>query len=240
MHDLSSLILVLDQESPCPYLPDKIARMPLELPQAELRPHEVDHLLERGYRRSGRFYYHVNCPKCQACQPLRLDVQQFIETKSMRRVLRAGNAQLSMQIHPPILDPARVRLFNRHREERGLAHDESEATDFEYESFLVESCLEVWELSFWLDNRLLAISVTDVGAKSLSAVYCFFDPEYSWMSLGTYAILRQIELARSTNRRWLYLGMYVAANKHLCYKARFQPHQRFVNSEWLDFGSPSN
>ena len=239
MHNLSSLILILDQESPCPYLPDRIARMPLEMPRERLRASEVDHMLERGYRRSGRFYYHVNCPSCRACQPLRLDVNCVTETTSMRRVQRRGDRAFTLQINPPIVDSARLSLFNRHRNERSLAHGEGDATDFEYESFLVDSCIEVWELSLWLGNQLVAVSVTDVGADSLSAVYCFFDPAHSSLSPGTYAILRQIQLARATNRRWLYLGMYVADNRHLRYKARFYPHQRFVQGNWLDFAAPA-
>lgn len=235
MHDLTSLIVVIDQENSCPYIEGQIARMPLEMSSVPLKSTEVDHLLARGYRRSGIFYYHTQCPACQACEPLRLDVNRFIETKSMKRVRRRGDQELEIRIGSPLSDNRRVQLFNRHRCERGLARSSELASEGDYVSFLVESAIDVWELSFWHGDQLVAVSITDVGFQALSAVYCFFDPDYEHLSLGTYAILTQISLAKQTGRRWLYLGMYVASNPHLNYKARYVPHQRFQNQCWVDY-----
>lgn len=235
MHDLKSFVIVVDQESPCPYIDGNIARMPLEVSNVPLGPSDVDHLLSRGYRRSGWFYYHTTCPKCQACEPLRLDVTQFEETKSLKRVRRRGDELLQVRIGEPRSDSLRLELFNRHRAERCLSKCAELATEEDYDSFLVESAIEVWELSFWLGQHLVAVSITDVARESLSAVYCYFDPDYGYLSPGTYAILTQIAIAKQTSRRWLYLGMYVASNAHLKYKARFRPHQRFQQQRWVDY-----
>ena len=43
-------------------------------------------------------------------------------------------------------------------------------------------------------------AVTDNLATSLSALYTFFKPEEQHRSLGSFAILQQIELARSLNK----------------------------------------
>ena len=116
-----------------------------------------------------------------------------------------------------------------------MAHGDVLADEHDYRSFLINSYCQVIELSFWYGETLIAISIADVGSSSLSAVYCFFAPEFSWMSPGTYAILKQIELAQTSRRRWIYLGMYVAANRHLKYKANYGPHQRLIGGQWLDF-----
>ena len=81
-------------------------------------------------------------------------------------------------------------------------------------------------------DRLISISVIDVGQQSLSAVYTHFDPDFSRFSPGTYAILKQIQHARETGRAFVYLGMYVAQNQHLNYKARFVPQERFIRGNW--------
>ncbi|GIS88784.1 MAG: hypothetical protein CM1200mP18_14940 [Gammaproteobacteria bacterium] len=46
----------------------------------------------------------------------------------------------------------------------------------------------------------------DHVANGLSAVYTFYDPDESHRSPGIFTILKQIELARSIDYDWLYLG----------------------------------
>ncbi len=228
----SRLIVIHDQLQDCPYLPKAIARMPLRLPIGELDGAALDSLLALGYRRTGDFLYRTQCPMCQACEPTRLVVQQFDWSRSFRRVLRRGDADLAMSIGPPQCDAERIELFNRHRHVRGLACDDEPVDERSYRAFLVESCCESIELTFIYQGQLVAVAVVDVGQDSLSAVYTHFDPQLHRYSLGTYAVLKQIEYAAATGRTYVYLGMYVAANSHLNYKSRFQPQQRLVQGKW--------
>lgn len=43
---------------------------------------------------------------------------------------------------------------------------------------------------YWLDDKLIAVGVIDILPGSVSSVYFFYDPEYSFLSLGTYGSLR--------------------------------------------------
>jgi leucyl-tRNA---protein transferase len=153
----------------------------------------------------------------------------------MRRARKLGDQHLRIEVGTPKFDDQRLNLFNAHRMERNLSRGEAPADASDYTSFLVNALCEVWELSFWYGEDLVAISITDVAATSLSAVYCFFDPKYSWLSPGTYAILSQITLTQSIDYKWLYLGMYVRDNQHLCYKSRYGPHERFIDGQWRAF-----
>lgn len=209
--------------------------MPLSLPSREVSPDDFDQLLEQGYRRSGWFFYQTHCPKCSACEPLRLQASKFKPNRSQRRALKKGDACLTMHVGPGSIDQQRLRLFNAHRQQRDLDRGSPPTSASDYESFLLNSHGQVLELSFWLDDELMAISITDVGSQSFSAVYSFFDPAMSSFSPGTYAILKQIELAQRLGRKWLYLGMYVAANSHLNYKSLYLPHQRLIAGSWVDF-----
>ena len=90
-------------------------------------------------------------------------------------------------------------------------------------------------MSFLKDGNLLGVAIMDLGEDSINAVYTHFDQVAHRYSIGTLAILKQIELARVTARRFVYLGLYVADNSHLNYKARFRPQQRLVEGEWRSF-----
>lgn len=221
-----------NEEHACSYLEDQIARMPLCYPSRILTAEELDQVLSEGKRRSGYFFYHTECRNCHACEPTRLHVPTFQLNATRRRVERKGIAVLSEQFDYPKLDQQRLELFNLHRKERGLGRDGEEYQAEDMEGFLVNTSCPSIEISFWLEQRLAAVSIVDCGQDSLSAVYTYFDPSLSHLSLGTYAIIRQLRWAQRTQRTWLYLGMYVEQNRHLNYKGTFLPQQRFQFASW--------
>lgn len=231
----SRLIVIHDQPQACPYLDDVLARMPLRLPIGKLDSQALDRLLELGYRRTGDFVYRTQCPGCQACEPTRVIVDQFVWSKSLKRVLQRGNQELTCSYGAAASDEERIELFNRHRRLRLLDRGDDAVDEASYRAFMVDSCCDTTELSIRHDGRLIAVAVIDVSKHSLSAVYTHFDPDYSRFSLGTYAILKQITMAEQTQRRHVYLGMYVAENSHLNYKSRFLVQERLVQGKWVRF-----
>ena len=227
--------MLLTNEHPCAYLDDRTANLPLVLSKSIVSASATDDALSAGMRRAGIFLYYTSCHNCQACEPVRLKTKEFRWTRSWKRVLARGDRLLAVTMGPTTLDDEHLRLFNRHRSERQLGDDGSPYGNDDYKSFLVESCFEnSMELRFFLDGQLVAVSVIDCGDNSVSAVYTYFDPDYSRLSIGTYSILKQIEFCTSTNREFLYLGMYVEENQHLNYKARYLPQQRWIQGNWID------
>lgn len=227
--------LLLANEHACAYLDNRTANLPLVVCKQIITPQGTDDALEAGLRRAGVFLYYTDCKDCRACEPIRIQVDTFQWTRSWKRILTRGNRLLTTELAPTQLSQENLDLFNRHRSERNLGEKGSEYGYEDYESFLVESCFEqTQELRFHLDGQLVGVSVIDCGDKSISAVYTYFDPDFSKLSIGTYSILKQIELCSSTNRTFLYLGMYVKENRHLNYKAKFLPQQRWVQGSWFD------
>ncbi len=227
------LVVVQDQLQPCPYLDNTTARMPLRLPVGTVTPDVTDQLLALGYRRSGDFVYRAECPACSECKPTRIDIDEFEMTSSMRRVFARGERELTCHWGPPQVDGKRIWLFNQHRRIRNLGSAGELVSTESYRSFLADTCCDTRELAISIGGNLIAIAIVDIGAKSTSAVYTHFDPEASRFSLGTYAILKQIDWAKQNGKRYVYLGMYVADNSHLNYKARFLPQQRLSEEEWI-------
>jgi arginyl-tRNA--protein-N-Asp/Glu arginylyltransferase len=229
-------IVVFDTAHPCSYLPGRTARLPYRHPVEMLAPEQFDQRLAEGDRRSGVFLYRTQCPACRACQPIRLNIAKFRPDATQRRMQRRGDAQLAVKIGPPIVDDQRVRLFNLHRDVRMLAAGDGPLDEQSYAEFLTDSCCETIELSYWHGNELVGVAIADAGRESLSAVYCFYDPAFRLLSLGTYSVLREVALCRATSRRYLYLGFFIGESPHMSYKARFRPHQRLVEGKWIDFG----
>ncbi len=228
-------VTVYDELEPCPYLEGETARLPLQVPCQRVDAEETDLRLAQGQRRTGEFVYLTSCPGCNACEPIRLDVTQFNFSQTHRRTLRRNARILTPYIGPVQVDAARVALFNKHRNDRGLGRNESKIDLDEYAWAFQRSCFDTFEISYSIRNQLVSVAICDQGKNSLSAVYTFFEPQWSKLSLGTFSLLKQIEYCQQTRRQFLYLGFYISQSKHMAYKANFRPHQRLLNGRWQHF-----
>src|SRR5262245_20256764 len=181
-------IVVFDSPHPCSYLRGRTARLPYRHPVQVLTPEQFDQRLAEGDRRSGVFLYRTECPACRACQPIRLDVEKFRPDATQRRMERRGEEHLAVRIGPPRIDHQRVRLFNLHRDGRGLTSGDAPLDEQSSAEFLTDTCCETIELSYWHADELVGVAIADAGRDSLSAVYCFYDPSFRLLSLGTYSV----------------------------------------------------
>jgi arginyl-tRNA--protein-N-Asp/Glu arginylyltransferase len=134
-------------------------------------------------------------------------------------------------VGPPVLDDARVALYNKHKQLRSLGDGEIDLAG--YRQFLVMTCCESFEIRYTLDGVLVGIALVDRSTDALSAVYCFYDPSLPELSLGTYSILKQIELCKTWGLRYLYLGLYIGDCERMRYKSRFLPHERLLDGRWV-------
>jgi len=225
-------VVVYDHCEPCPYLPEETARLPLRLPQAVLTPLEFDVRLNQGDRRTGEYLYRTNCPKCQACQPIRVLVDEFQPRSTMRRVKRKGDQQIRTEFREPTVDSQRVALFNKHRKQRGLDHEGQPVDAFGYEMFLTQSCCDTFEMDYFVGDELMGVAICDRGATSISAVYFYFDPAYGSLSPGVYSVLKQIETCQMWSAKHLYLGLYIAQSPHMSYKIKYRPHEILIDGTW--------
>jgi leucyl-tRNA---protein transferase len=228
-------LVVYDEPGECSYLPDETWRLPLRLPVRTLSRDEFGQRLREGDRRQGRLLYRTACASCNACEPIRLDVEQFRPTKSQRRAYRRAEQRIEVTIGPIGVSQERVELYNLHKHGRGLAAGEHQAGLDSYRSFLGESCCESFEMRYRIDGELMGIAIVDRAEDALSAVYYYWDPKWSALSPGVYSIVKQAELCQRLGLRFLYLGLYIADCEPMSYKARFRPHQRLIEGAWHAF-----
>ncbi len=225
--------LVHDAIEDCPYLDNQVARMPLRWQMRSLSGEELDAALASGDRRVGRMLYRTQCPSCSACEPLRVLVSEFQPSRSQRRVW-SKNQDIKVTVGPAVYSEERLQLYNRHKIERGLSKDGKEMTPQGYEGWFLRSCVQTVEMCFELEGRLVGVSIVDVGARDTSSVYHFFDPDISDRSMGTFSALVELAWSRTRGGRYHYLGLYVGSCDRLNYKARFAPHERAIDGNWVN------
>ncbi len=229
-----------DSLEPCPYRDGQTARMPLRMPTEEIRPEQFDQLLAEGDRRNGIMLYRTRCPSCNACQPIRVPVNDFVPSPSQRRVLRRNEGAIRVEVGTPEVSARRLEIYNRHKLERGLSRTDQPMDATDYRMWLVNSCVDTREVRYFVDDRLVAISILDFGRDAVSSVYHYFDPDESWRSLGVYSAVTEIQMTRELGYHWYYLGFYVEDCNHLSYKAGYFPHQRRVNGHWRLYRSATD
>jgi arginine-tRNA-protein transferase len=81
---------------------------------------------------------------------------------------------------------------------------------------------------YYIDERLIAVSVIDILPNCLSAVYFMYDPEFSFLSLGNYSALREIAFtcrlsAYSPKLVNYYMGYYIPNCTKMKYKGNYKP-----------------
>lgn len=227
----TTLGFYLTPEHECPYLPDRVARTAFADPTAAPDLHAQTRLAEAGFRRSGGILYRPKCPSCQACVPLRLEVDAFRANRTQRKNLKHNGDLVGTRV-PLTPTPEQLALFERyqhvrHPEGAMFAEDAGRYLAFFSSGF---STTHAYELRH--GDRLLAVMVVDQLLDALSAVYTYFEPELATRSLGTYAVLWQIAEARRQRLKWLYLGYLIEETRKMAYKAAFRPQQRLLEGAW--------
>ncbi|NHI00318.1 MULTISPECIES: arginyltransferase [Oceanimonas] len=220
----------LTPKHPCSYLPGRLEQLLVLLDRELLCPEGYEQLLSAGFRRSGSDIYRPRCQACQACESLRIPVSDFMPGRSQKRILRKNrdlDIRLSQQDKPEYFELYQRYISCRHQD--GSMYP---ASHQQYDGFLLCQWLPPAFLEIHAGERLIAVAVIDILSHSLSAMYTFYDPKEERRSLGSFAILCQIQLAQKLNKQWLYLGYQVDGCRKMNYKQRFRPHERLVGGHW--------
>lgn len=217
--------------APCPYLPDKNeAKTAVDLSGENARIW-ANVLSRAGFRRSHGVCYTPSCPDCRACVSVRVRVADFYPNKKMRKTLRQ-NETLKCRFLPNIALDSHYALFRRYLDTR---HQNSEMRDMFFEEYraMIEDtpvAAELMELSD--ENGVVGVMLIDETDDGLSAVYSFFDPDFSRNSPGTLMILRLIESAKDRNKPYVYLGYMIRGLSNMAYKEKFAPLEYCNRGKW--------
>ncbi len=226
-------------EHACGYWPERSARDLVLDPADPALPGLYAPALAMGFRRSGAHVYRPNCSSCKDCTPVRIAVDAFHPNRAQRRTL-TRNADLRTSVRTAQRDEASFELYRRYVGARHAGGGMDDPSPADFDAFL--RC--DWSPTCFLElhapvagggERLVAVAVTDVLGDSLSAVYTFYDPDLPARSLGTHAILAQVEYARRLGLAHVYLGFWLEGHPKMDYKRRFRPLEFLEGEHWRPF-----
>ena len=232
----------LTAPSPCPYLSGREERKVFTHLVGERAPELNDLLTHGGFRRSQSIAYRPACETCRACVSVRVVVEDFRPTRSMRRVLDR-NSDLVAEMRVPVPTSEQYSVFRGYLDSRHRDGGMADMTVLDYAMMVEDSHVETRIVEFRRrgpDSRitgrsngpLLGVALTDVLSDGLSMVYSFFDPDAGDRSLGTFIILDHIARARRLGLPYVYLGYWVKGSKKMDYKGRFLPQERLSGNGW--------
>ena len=232
MTELARLKFYATQPHPCSYLPGEQATT-LFLDPSQLMDAQVyAGLSEVGFRRSGDHLYRPHCQRCSACVPARIPADQFQPNRQQKRILKR-NADLCVIPVRPKFSEEYYALYARYIERRHADGDMYPPSRDQFSTFLVRDLSFARFYEFRLDDRLMAIAVTDLLPNGLSAVYTFYDPDEERRSLGRYAVLWQIGETARLGLHAVYLGYWIKNCRKMNYKTQYRPIELFVNQRWV-------
>ncbi|MCE9678332.1 arginyltransferase [Shewanella sp. AS1] len=216
----------------CSYLPEQQEQL-LVLQETLLNEDLIEQLSALGFRRSGDMLYKPHCPRCQACQPIRIPAREFTPSKRQKRTLK-NNSDLHFAIVTEASEE-HYQLYQTYINERHRDGPMYPPTKEQFNHFL-QCC---WHQPLLIevrdDKQLLGVAVTDVLPNSLSAIYSFFSPTEEKRSLGALMILLQCRLAKLSGKEFVYLGYQIDASKKMNYKRAYRPYELLSPNGWQTY-----
>lgn len=228
---------------PCPYLSGRLERKLFTHLTREKSTTVVDNLLKGGFRRSQNIAYMPYCEGCQACISVRVVVNDFLPTRSMRRI-RDKNSDIVATRVPAKPNSDQYALFRNYVDARHADGGMADMTVLDYAMMVEDSAVETFLTEYRVKPEnaldadpetwpLIAVALCDHLSDGISMVYSFFDPDASARSLGTYMILEHIAHSKRLGLPYLYLGYWIEGSRKMTYKTRFQPQEHLGPNGWV-------
>jgi arginine-tRNA-protein transferase len=244
-HSRATPQFYLTAPSPCPYLAGKEERKVFTHLVGERAPDLNDLLTQGGFRRSQSIAYRPACEHCRRCVSVRVLVDEFRPSRSLRRV-RAANVDVIGEMRPAVPSSEQYAVFRAYLDSRHRDGGMADMTVLDYAMMVEDSHVRTRVVEYrrrgsdgGVNGRgsgpLMAIALTDVLSDGLSMVYSFYDPDYAGYSLGTYMVLEHIARARAMGLAYVYLGYWVEGSRKMDYKRRFLPQERLLPERWTRF-----
>ena len=221
--------------SPCPYIKDKIERKVFTELTGPDAPALNEALGRVGFRRSQSVVYRPACENCSACISVRVRANEFTLSKSQRRVIKTNN-DLIAQVCPPKVTDEQYALLKTYLNTRHHGGSMADMTLEEYREMVEASPVTTILVEYRrvIDNRLMAVALTDELTDGLSMIYSYYDASKNNRSLGTYIILDHITRAALAARPYVYLGYWVKDSPKMNYKGKFTPLEKLGPGGWQE------
>lgn len=204
--------------------------------------------LEEGFRRTSNIMYRETCPECKKCIPIRIPVTEYRANKSARYLMRK-NSSLELRITEEaksFVTEEKILLYQnywkRHNPDGDISKQDALSDIEAFSGFEDDgkNYCGTKNFDYYLDGRLVAVSVLDFALDSISSNYFYYDisPQILKRSIGTFSIINEILWTAEHGFDYYYLGYWIKDHPKMNYKANFFPHELLVDGEWIKEPSP--
>ncbi|XP_059028977.1 arginyl-tRNA--protein transferase 1 isoform X5 [Mustela lutreola] len=180
-------------------------------------------------------------PPCRKAKEIRKERKRL---KLMQQNPAGELEGFQAQGEAPSLFPPKANKSNQPKSLEDLIFEslpENASHKLEFTRFLCSSPLEAenpphgpdcgygsFHQQYWLDGRIIAVGVIDILPYCVSSVYLYYDPDYSFLSLGVYSALREIGFTRQLHQKtsqlsYYYMGFYIHSCPKMKYKGQYRP-----------------
>jgi arginine-tRNA-protein transferase len=235
-YDLHKAPVYFQDSHACPYFLDgRISTIEYLMPEKN-ELHNFHEYLAGGYRRIGQVLYRNLCKECSECIPIRLEVQKFKLSTSHRRTLNKNlDVRIDMPDEPGI-SLEKIALYENYVTSKHPDNKSEEPGDpINTLISIHHGYQQIMELDYYLEDKLIGVGIVDEGIDAISSNYFYYDTRHLGRRPGILSIIKEIELARVSGKKYYYLGFYIEENPKMSYKKDFRPNQIFVDGKWIDF-----
>ena len=230
-NELNNIQFYVTTKYACGYITNQSAQSIVATPYKEIDAKVYNDLIKRGFRRSGQYIYKPHCSSCNACIPIRINVNDFKLSRSQKRVQKK-NSHLSIKILPLNFNEDHFELYVNYQKARHLSNGKNNDDIADYNDFLIKSNVATKIIEFREDEALKAVSIVDFLDDGLSAVYTFFYTKNRAASYGTFSIISLVQLCIEEKMTHLYLGYWINDCKKMAYKINFKDYELMINGVW--------
>ena len=224
-----------EEDKQCSYFDDRMCDISYKYME-HCTSSEQYEMLQRGWRRFGNMHFVPVCKDCNECKTIRIDVRKFKFSKSQRRVL-SKNKNTTVYLRKPSVTLEHIELFNKYHkymeDKKGWNSNEIDTNEY-YNSYVSGAHEFGKELLYFIDDKLVGVALCDIMKDGLSCVYCYYDHDYEYLSLGQFSILAQFSIAQQSNIPYIFLGYWIKDHFSMGYKEKYKPFDILQNRPMLD------
>ncbi len=186
-----------------------------------LTPEELDLFLETGWFRNTDMLYRSTMTLLDgdlfSIIRTRLPLEGYTFKKRLRKLLKRNEKHFTYKINKISITKEKEQLYQQHTH-RFQGYVAKTLSDCLFGC--TDNVFDTHEICVYEDDRLIAVSFFDVGARSMASLMGLYDHNYLSHSLGLYTMLLEIAFGIFTGIQFYYPGYVLPGNKRFDYKHR--------------------
>jgi arginine-tRNA-protein transferase len=103
--------------------------------------------------------------------------------------------------------------------------------EFKSDQILYPKSYGTYDMIHRIDGKIIAVGILDILPTSISSVYLYYDPDYSFLNFGVLSAIREIEFTKHLRLnidegfKYYVMGFYCYTCQKMRYKGQYHPSE---------------